>query len=571
MNILTPILDHPHRQQNPLMVTMTLTNSDATSSRSTSSQRAGSSSISRTEKASKGTNHTTQETRATAVTSNSPSLSPLNAPQLPSSIANREGIDDDEDTGYTNDEVGLALAFGAGEPVKSGSDGLDGSVGLTKEESIALDGKRLGGQNEKDDEPGNFEEGEQKDEEKQKQSLGLSLKSKVLHFTPSWFSVTMGTGVIATLFTLLGQIWGTEQYSPFFRSFIRWPALVYLLLDIAIFIIFSASFLARYILFPQVLPLTIKHPQKSMFLGTVPMGLITITSGICQLGSTSFDLGIWPTFVAVGLFFFCCLLSTVVALGVPWSIVTYQKGHRFEGTTAALLLPVVPPITAAALASVIAEHLIDGHPTLAYTVMVVGYMQLGIGLPLAMMILVLYLQRLILFKAPPREVIVSVFLPLGPCGQGGEAALHLGRVAMTLFPRISSTPNTGVPQLTLGVGEAFYGAGMIAALLLFALGIWWMVMGTATFLLEWNRGNLKFNMGFWSFTFPLASLAICTGRLAMELDSLTLKIVFTGFVLANFILWVSVAIPTVRGFFSGNLLIAPCIASLPLDPLLGKR
>lgn len=546
---------------------MTLINSDATSSRSTNSQRAGSSSVTRTEKTSNGTNNSTEEKKVIAVTSNSPSLSPLNAPQLPSSIANREGIDDDEDTGYSNDEVGLALAFGAGEPIKGGLDGLDGSIGLTKEESI-------GSRNNKDagaHGTGTQEEGEQKDEEKKRYSLGLSLKSKVLHFTPSWFSVTMGTGVIATLFSLLGQIWGTEQYSPFFRSFIRWPALVYLLVDIAIFIIFSASFLARYILFPQVLPLTIKHPQKSMFLGTVPMSLITITSGICQLGTTSFDLGLWPTFAAVGLFFFCCLLSTIVALGVPWSIVTYQKGHRFEGTTAALLLPVVPPITAAALASVIAEHLIDRYPTLAYTVMVVGYMQLGIGLPLAMMILVLYLQRLILFKAPPREVIVSVFLPLGPCGQGGEAALHLGKVAMTLFPRISSTPNTGVPQLTFGVGEAFYGAGLIVALLLFALGIWWTVMGTATFLHEWNRGNLKFNMGFWSFTFPLASLAICTARLAIELDSLTLKIVYTGFVLANFMLWVSVAIPTVKGFFSGNLLIAPCIASLPLDPLLGQR
>jgi tellurite resistance protein TehA-like permease len=544
---------------------MDASNTYTASSRSNSDEKGGNSSIS----TSNDTNNQKEE-RVIAVTSNSPSLSPLNAPQLPTSKANREGIDDD--TEFTQDEVGLALAFGAGEPIKGGLDGLDNSIGLTKEESIALEGERLGGaQNDNGVDSDKQEKGEEKDDEKGNRSIGLSLRGKVLHFTPSWFSVTMGTGVIATLLTLLGQIWGTERYSPFFRSFIRWPALVYLLVDVAIFIIFSASFLARYILFPQVLPLTIKHPQKSMFLGTVPMGLITITSGICQLGTTSFDLGMWPTFVAVGLFFFCCLLSTIVALGVPWSIVTYQKGHRFEGTTAALLLPVVPPITAAALASVISEHLIERYPTLAFTVMVVGYMQLGIGLPLAMMILVLYLQRLILFKAPPREVIVSVFLPLGPCGQGGEAALHLGRVAMLLFPRISSTPTTGVPQLTIGVGEAFYGAGMVAALLLFALGIWWLMMGTATFFLEWKRGYLKFNMGFWSFTFPLASLAICTARLAIELDSLTLKIVYTGFVLGNFMLWVSVAIPTVKGFFSGNLLIAPCIADLPLDPLLSKR
>ena len=151
-------------------------------------------------------------------------------------------------------------------------------------------------------------------------------------------------------------------------------------------VIFSAAFLARYCMFPQVLPLTFKHSQKSMFLGTIPMGLITITSNICQLGTTSFDLGIWPTFIAVGLWFFCVALSTLVAIGVPWSIVTYQKEHRFEATTAALLLPVVPPITAAATGSVLTEHLLERHPTLAFTVWSISYMQLGIGLPLALMV-----------------------------------------------------------------------------------------------------------------------------------------------------------------------------------------
>lgn len=77
--------------------------------------------------------------------------------------------------------------------------------------------------------------GEDRDAHKPRQSVGMSLKGKVLHFTPSWFSVTMGTGVIASLLLLLGQIWGTEQYSPGFASFVRWPALVFLILNTAIF------------------------------------------------------------------------------------------------------------------------------------------------------------------------------------------------------------------------------------------------------------------------------------------------------------------------------------------------
>ena len=383
------------------------------------------------------------------------------------------------------------------------------------------------------------------------------IKERVLHFTPSWFSVTMGTGVVATLLNLLP--W------PSIHSGLRYPAVCFLLADIVIFVLFLCAFFARYLMYPEVVPLTIKHPQKSMFLGTIPMGLITIISGIAQLGTEEFELGIGFALAASGLWWAATALSLATAIGVPFSMMTYQK-HYFEGITAALLLPIVPPITAAATGSVIAEILMHRYPTYAFTIMVVSYCVLGIGLPLALLILVLYFQRLLLFKSPPRDVIISVFLPLGPCGQGGEACLHLGKVALHLFPTISTpASSSGVPQL-FSVGQALYGAGLISAMLLFGLGIWWLAIGVFTIVRELKRGKLGFNMGWWGLTFPFASLAICTARLAIELDSLTLKIVYTGFVIANISLWLYVAIPTAKGAWTGRLFNAPCLADLPLKP-----
>ncbi|SJX66621.1 related to SSU1-plasma membrane sulfite pump [Sporisorium reilianum f. sp. reilianum] len=383
------------------------------------------------------------------------------------------------------------------------------------------------------------------------------IKERVLHFTPSWFSVTMGTGVVATLLNLLP--W------PSIHSGLRYPAACFLLADIVIFILFVSAFFARYLMYPEVVPLTIKHPQKSMFLGTLPMGLITIISGIAQLGTKEFELGVGFALAASGLWWGATALSLLIAIGVPFSMMTYQK-HYFEGITAALLLPIVPPITAAATGSVIAEILMERYPTYAFTIVVVSYLVLGIGLPLALLILVLYFQRLLLFKSPPRDVIISVFLPLGPCGQGGEACLHLGRVALHLFPAISTpAASSGVPQL-FSVGQALYGAGLISAMLLFGLGIWWLAIGVCTIVRELKRGKLGFNMGWWGLTFPFASLAICTARLAIELDSLTLKIVYTAFVIANISLWLYVAIPTAKGAWTGRLFNAPCLADLPLKP-----
>ena len=328
--------------------------------------------------------------------------------------------------------------------------------------------------------------------------------------------ILLGLAVITTLLLLLGSTW------PSLEPGLKYPALVWSIVSVIIFLSFTAMFTARYIMFPEVLPLTIKHSQKSMFLGTPVMGLVTILSGIAQLGTKQFGLGIGCTLAMTGFWWFTAALSLLTSIGIPWSMMTYQD-HYFEGTTAALLLPIVPPITVAAVGSTLCDLLIEyggtAYDTYAWTILCVSYFVLGIGLPLALFVLVLYFQRLLLFKSPPREIIISCMLPLGPCGQGGEACLHLvsatpwrsfalarirrsdslvafqGQVAYALFPRISTPADvSGVPQL-FPVGQAMYASGLFAAMALWALGIWWTIIAVLTILRERRKGTLPFNMG----------------------------------------------------------------------------
>lgn len=84
--------------------------------------------------------------------------------------------------------------------------------------------------------------------------------------------------------------------------------------------------------------------------------------------------------------------------------------------TAAWLLPIVSTIVAAASGGIVADVL--PNPQHALWTLTISYILWGTGVPLAMFTLVLYFQRLTMHKLPPREVIVSVFLPLGPLGQG---------------------------------------------------------------------------------------------------------------------------------------------------------
>lgn len=94
-----------------------------------------------------------------------------------------------------------------------------------------------------------------------------------------------------------------------------------------------------------------------------------------------------------------------------------MKEMDLSAMTAVWLLPIVSPIVAAACGAVVAEILPDAQHAL-WTV-VASYVLWGIGVPMALMVTTIYLQRLTLHKLPPKTVIASVFLPLGPLGQGG--------------------------------------------------------------------------------------------------------------------------------------------------------
>lgn len=124
------------------------------------------------------------------------------------------------------------------------------------------------------------------------------------------------------------------------------------------------------------------------------------------------------------------------------------------------------------------------------------------------MILVLYFQRLLLFRAPPRDIILSVFLALGPLGQGGEALIRLGQGAFRLMPivypsGIGSGVGNGIVTegLTIGkidpecFGYAIYGSSLISGLLLWGFGAWWAVVGLMTVIRERRANRLPFNMG----------------------------------------------------------------------------
>ena len=179
--------------------------------------------------------------------------------------------------------------------------------------------------------------------------------------------------------------------------------------------------------------------------------------------------------------------------------------------TAAWLLPVVAPIVAAASGGIVAEVL--PNPRYALWTIIISYILWGTGVPLAMAVLVIYFQRLTVYKLPPREVIVSVFLPLGPLGQGGFAIMQLGKVSMLVFPQTKTLP--AVIAAGGRPGDIVYVMGWIVALVMWGFAIVWLFFALASI----SRSKFPFNMGWWGFTFPLGVFTVSTTTIGKETGS----------------------------------------------------
>jgi C4-dicarboxylate transporter/malic acid transport protein len=357
---------------------------------------------------------------------------------------------------------------------------------------------------------------------------------KIRQFTPNWFAITMGNGIVSLVLAALPL------------SFPGQHALAVSLwcMDIVLYAVFTAMFAARWIFYPETIKPLLHHPLQSMFLGTLPMGLAPIINGIVLFAAPHFGTGAYS--LAYGLWCGDALLAVVVAVEVPYLMFTEQN-HAFERVTAVLLLPIVAPEVAASSAAALAPHLVGQT---AQLVVGAGYLLWAISVPLAFSVLTVVFFRLVIHKLPHRDLGPSIWLTLGPIGTGALGLLTLGQAAPGAF---AGTTLAGVAAIASDFG-------LIGSLILWGAGVWWLAIALL-FTLRYRREGLPFNLGWWGFTFPLGvytaatlSLYRVTGFEAFAVAGVLFAILLGG-------LWCVVLSRTLREVARGHLFYAPCLAT----------
>ncbi|CAI8940829.1 C4-dicarboxylate ABC transporter [Pseudomonas sp. IT-P74] len=358
----------------------------------------------------------------------------------------------------------------------------------------------------------------------------------IRQFTPNWFAATMGTGVLALA---LAQL-------PVALPALHAVAEALWLFNIALFLLFTALYTARWVLFFDEARRIFGHSTVSMFFGTIPMGLATIINGFLVFGLPRWGEGV--IHLAEVLWWLDVAMSLACGVLIPYMMFTRQE-HSIDQMTAVWLLPVVAAEVAAVSGGLLAPHLADAHSQLV--VLVTSYVLWAFSLPVAFSILTILMLRMALHKLPHENMAASSWLALGPIGTGALGMLVLGGDAPLIFAA------NGMP----GVGEIASGLGLVAGITLWGFGLWWMLMALLI-TVRYLRAGIPFNLGWWGFTFPLGVYSLATLKLASTLN-LTFFSVFGCVLVALLaVMWLIVGKRTVLGAWRGELFVSPCIAGL---------
>lgn len=350
----------------------------------------------------------------------------------------------------------------------------------------------------------------------------------VRHLGPNWYATVMGTAIVATAGA------GLPVSVPGLR-----PALTAVwALSLVLLVALLCARALHWTHHRDQARAHLLDPAMAPFYGCLSMALLAVGGGALTVGSdwigseaaVALDAVLFTVGTAIGL---------AAAVAVPYLMAVR---HRIEPSqaTPVWLLPLVAPMVSAALGPLLVPHLPAGQAR--ETLLLACVALFGVSLLATLLMLPLVFARLVTGGPLPLALTPTLFLVLGPLGQSTTAVNNFADVA----PGVVPTPYSG----GFGVLAVLYGVPVMGFALL------WFALAT-THVLRARREGMGFAMTWWAFTFPVGTCVTGAEGLARH----TGLVAFQGLAVALYVVlvaaWVTAALHTARGLFSGELLAAP--------------
>lgn len=346
------------------------------------------------------------------------------------------------------------------------------------------------------------------------------------------------------------------------------------ILEVALFGIFTAFLLTRYIRHPALFKKNCIEFPNSSYLGAIAISWNTITQGMISYYDYRSSAA-WASFV---MYWVAVVLTLLVSVGIIIVQMSRAKEQSLSDVAGVWVMTTVPAFTTASTAGAILPYVNRESTKCAVAVLVTAYMIWFFAMSLLTFILTVFFFRLIANKLPQQPLLSSSFLPVAALSQGAYAIQRLSIYFATYIQSTGFGPTQvhppPIPTSTLqATSEVMHWMGIILC-----LGI----LGHASFctsshifpnfrikltlssgVVQATYGMLanapkQFSIAHWSMVFPLASYANAWCFLSRDLRNDGMRGWAATIVMVSTILWLGCAIFTsYLGFWKGSLFSAP--------------
>lgn len=355
-------------------------------------------------------------------------------------------------------------------------------------------------------------------------------KERLAHFTWAWFACTMSTGAVAVVLA---------QQPNTFTGLITIGKIFYIL-DLVLFVSFTALIITRFFLRPASFTKSLHHPGEALFFGTFWVSLALVLTGAELYGGDS--TGPW---LRKALEVCYWLYSGLVLLVAVFQYHTLFVKERLKVSDAmpAWILPIYPFLVLGPLAGV----LLPAQPHYAAVPMLIGAVMFqGLGWMVSIFMYVIYVMRLMSGDLPAPSMRPGMFISVGPAGYTATALVSLGSRAQTILS------GTYLGITTVPVGDVLYIIGTFSGIFLWLLAFWFFCLSTVG-VLEGVR-KMSFTLNWWAFIFPNGGLTLAAIQIGKALDSDGIQGVTSAMSIILVALWLFVAGSHIRAVWLGQIL-----------------
>jgi tellurite resistance protein TehA-like permease len=327
-------------------------------------------------------------------------------------------------------------------------------------------------------------------------------------FVSPWFLLPQGTGIVAVILHQLDyQFHGLQTISV-----IIW------LFQLVLLLVAFILYLARFAQSPgRMLYAIVNNTTEAACLASISVAFTSAIQMMALVVVPSWGGAAWGQ-AAFILWWINTGMAVIAVLGIPLIFVhsIHAEGGFLRCLTPTTQLPLIAALTSAAGAGTLCQvaMLSDAQKL---PMMVVSYLEIGVGVPLALALDILFMVRV--FQewdsetgAEPlaREQVYTDMVLCGPWGQSSFALQILGQSLLEMSTRIGSESSL---MFSARGAEVIAYASMFSGLVGWGQGTFWWVFAVASISRStWNRikrkSPLAFGLPTWAIVFPWVSKTV---------------------------------------------------------------